>query len=129
MPGPVCARPRLLLYHFGRTFWAQGGFCSLCCSCTLYLPPPPPAPLPPRHVLPVSVAGKAEPVAPVAYQVILEPGIGQFREFESPRVQHSYKFVRTFSCAQIDLRIAREGELATHDEKSTSSGIAELYAR
>ena len=68
-------------------------------------------------------------VAPVAYQVILEPGIGQFREFESPRVQHSYKFVRTFSCAQIDLRIAREGELATHDEKSTSSGIAELYAR
>ena len=28
----------------------------------------------------------AEPVAPVAYQGILEPGIGQFREFESPRV-------------------------------------------
>ena len=26
------------------------------------------------------------PIAPVAYQVILEPGIGQFREFESPRV-------------------------------------------
>ena len=26
------------------------------------------------------------PVAPVAYQVILEPGIGQFREFEPPRV-------------------------------------------
>ena len=26
------------------------------------------------------------PVALVAYQVILEPGIGQFREFESPRV-------------------------------------------
>ena len=26
-------------------------------------------------------------VAPVAYQVILEPGTGQFREFESPRVQ------------------------------------------
>ena len=25
-------------------------------------------------------------VAPVAYQVILEPGIGQFLEFESPRV-------------------------------------------
>ena len=25
-------------------------------------------------------------VAPVAYQVILEPGIGQFREFEPPRV-------------------------------------------
>ena len=27
-----------------------------------------------------------QPVAPVAYQVILEPGIGQFREFESRRV-------------------------------------------
>ena len=27
-----------------------------------------------------------EPVASVAYQVILEPDIGQFREFESPRV-------------------------------------------
>ena len=26
------------------------------------------------------------PVAPVAYQVILEPGIGRFREFESLRV-------------------------------------------
>ena len=25
-----------------------------------------------------------EPVAPVAYQVILEPGIGQFRDFEPP---------------------------------------------
>ena len=27
-----------------------------------------------------------QPVAQVAYQVILEPGRGQFREFESPRV-------------------------------------------
>ena len=26
------------------------------------------------------------PVAPVAYQVILDPGIGQFREFEPRRV-------------------------------------------
>ena len=34
-----------------------------------------------------------------------------------------------FSCAQIDLRTARERELATLDEKSTSSGIAEPYAR
>ena len=33
------------------------------------------------------------------------------------------------SCAQIDLRQARERELATLDEKSTSSGIAEPYAR
>ena len=31
-------------------------------------------------------AGSTEPVAPVAYQVILEPGIGQFREFEPRRV-------------------------------------------
>ena len=32
-----------------------------------------------------------------------------------------------FFCAQIDLRNARERELATLDEKSTSSGIAEPY--
>ena len=30
--------------------------------------------------------GYIQPVAPVAYQVILEPGIGQFREFEPRRV-------------------------------------------
>ena len=63
---------------------------------------------------------------------ILEPGVGcQFREFESPRVSaYSYKFVGTLSCAQIDLRKARERELAaTLDEKSTSSGIAEPDAR
>ena len=35
----------------------------------------------------------------------------------------------TFFWAQIDLRKARERELATLDEKSTSSGIAEPYAR
>ena len=35
----------------------------------------------------------------------------------------------TFSCAQIDLRKAQKRELATLDEKSTSSGIAEPYAR
>ena len=40
------------------------------------------------------------PFAPVVYQVILGPGIGQFREFESPRV---HKFVGICSCAQIDL--------------------------
>ena len=67
------------------------------------------------------------PVAPVAYQVILEPGIGQFRE--APPSAYSYKFVGTFSCAQNDLRKGRERELATLDEKSTSSGIAEPYAR
>ena len=31
------------------------------------------------------------PVAPVAYQVILEPGMGQFHEFESPRVHPRVK--------------------------------------
>ena len=68
-------------------------------------------------------------VAPVAYQVILEPGIGQFREFE-PRRGHTHtKIVGTFSCGRIDLRKAREGELVTLDEQSTSSGIAEPYAR
>ena len=35
----------------------------------------------------------------------------------------------SFSCAQIDLRKARERELAALDEQSTSSGIAEPYAR
>ena len=43
---------------------------------------------------------------------------------------YSYKFVGTFSCGQIDLRKAQEErELAILDERSTSSGIAEPYAR
>ena len=46
-----------------------------------------------------------EPVAPVAYQVILEPGIGLFREFESPRVHtriNSYGLflVHNLSCGK-----------------------------
>ena len=32
----------------------------------------------------------SQPVAPVAYEVILEPGIGQFREFD-PRQEHTRK--------------------------------------
>ena len=44
-----------------------------------------------------------------------------------PPSAYSYKFLGTFSCAQIDLRKARERELATLDEKSTSSGIDEPY--
>ena len=70
-----------------------------------------------------------QPVAPVAYQVIVEPGVGQFREFEPRRVHARINFVGNFSCAKIDLQKARERELATLDEKSTSSGIAEPYAR
>ena len=69
------------------------------------------------------------PVAPVAYQVILESRIGQFRDFESPRVHTRINSWGFFRCAQIDLRKARQRELATLDEKSTSSGIAEPYAR
>ena len=34
----------------------------------------------------ISTAHIIPSVAPVAYQVILEPGIGQFREFEPRRV-------------------------------------------
>ena len=64
----------------------------------------------------------------MAYQVILESGLGQFREFESPRV-HTTCINRweLFSCAQIDFRKTRERELATLDEKSTISGIAQPY--
>ena len=66
----------------------------------------------------------------MAYQaVILEPGIGQFREFESPRVHTRINSWGLLSCAQIGLRKARECELATLDETSTSSGIARPYAR
>ena len=41
----------------------------------------------------------------------------------------SYKIVGTFSSAQIDLRKTRERELTTLDEISSSSEIAEPYAR
>ena len=47
----------------------------------------------------------------------------------APPSVYLYKFVGTFSCWQIDLRKARESELATVDEQSTSSGIAEPYGR
>ena len=65
----------------------------------------------------------------MAYQVILEPGIGQFCEFESPRVHTRTNSWGLFLVHKIDLRKARGRELATLDEKSTSSGIAEPYAR
>ena len=54
---------------------------------------------------------------------ILVPAIGQFREFESPRVQYLHKFVGTFSCAQIDSRKARKRELATFDESRRAVGM------
>ena len=66
----------------------------------------------------------------MGYQIILEPAIGQFRGFESRPSAYLYRhFVGTLSCAQVYLRKARERGLATLDEKSMSSGIAELYAR
>ena len=46
-----------------------------------------------------------------------------------PSSAHLYNFVGTFPRAEIDLRKTRERELATLGEKSTSSGIAEPYAR
>ena len=48
----------------------------------------------------------------------------------NPPSTYSYQFVGTFSCAQIDLRKARERTRVskTLDEKSTSNGIAEPYA-
>ena len=59
----------------------------------------------------------------MAYEVILEPGIiGEFRGFESPQLRARNFFRGIFSCALIDLRKARERELATLDEKSTISG-------
>ena len=58
---------------------------------------------------------------PVAYQVILEPGIDQFREFESPRIRTRINFRGAFSCSLIDLGKARERALATLDETSTIS--------
>ena len=55
----------------------------------------------------------------MAYQVILEPGIIGQCEFEHPRVRTRIHFGGTFSCALIDLRKARERELATLDKNST----------
>ena len=65
----------------------------------------------------------------MAYQVILWPGIGQFREFESPRVRTRINSWGLCLVHKITRGKARERELATLDEKSTSSGIAEPYAR
>ena len=63
----------------------------------------------------------------MAYQVILEPGRGQIREFEFPRVRPLMNFCAAFPCAPTDLRKARERELATLHE-NRQSVVAELYA-
>ena len=46
-----------------------------------------------------------------------------------PLNAYSYTFVATFSWAQIGLGKARQRDLATLDDKSTSSGISGPYAR
>ena len=63
----------------------------------------------------------------MAYQVIIKPGIGQFREVGSPRVRTRKYFRVAFFCVLIDLRKERKRELATLDEKSTVG--AERYAQ
>ena len=65
----------------------------------------------------------------MAYQVILDPGIGQFREFEPRRVHTRINSLGLFLVHNLTCGKARERELATLDEKSTSSGIAEPCAR
>ena len=56
----------------------------------------------------------------MAYQVILEPDIGQCREFESPRVDTRINSWGLFLVHKLTyLREARERELATLDEIST----------
>ena len=73
-----------------------------------------------------------EQVIPVAYHqvIILKPGIGQFREFESPRVNTGIKSWGLFLAHKLTCgKRERERELATLDEKSASSGNAEPYAR
>ena len=69
------------------------------------------------------------PVAPVAYQVILEPGIGQFREFEPRRVNTRINSLGLFLVHKLTCGKREERGLLTLDEQSTSRGIAEPYAR
>ena len=50
------------------------------------------------------------PVAEVAYQVIFEPGIRQFREFESPRVHMRIISWRLFLAHNLTCGKPRERE-------------------
>ena len=59
----------------------------------------------------------------MAYQVILKPGVGQFREIESPPVHTRINSWGLFLAHKLTCG-KRERELATFDEKSTRSGIA-----
>ena len=70
-----------------------------------------------------------EPIAPVAYQVILEPGIGQFREFEPRRVHTRINLLGLFLVHKLTCGKRESVSWQKLGEKSTSSGIAESYAR
>ena len=60
----------------------------------------------------------------MAYQVILEPGIGQFREFEPRRVHTRINSLGLFLVHNLTyLRKARERGLATLDEKRRAVGL------
>ena len=58
-------------------------------------------------------------VVPVAYQVIVEPGIGQFRHVRIGSWRPS--------CPHIYMQQARGRESATLDDKSTGTGIPEPH--
>ena len=60
----------------------------------------------------------------MAYQVILEPGVGQFRALESPRV---HTRTNSWGLFLVHKLTCEKRELATLDKKATSSGIAEPY--
>ena len=49
----------------------------------------------------IGVLGRSRSVAPVAYQVILDPGIGRFREFESPRLHTGIISWGFFLCTNL----------------------------
>ena len=68
------------------------------------------------------VRGIADPVAPVAYQVILEPGIGQFREFEPRRVHTRINSLGLFLVHKFTWK-ARERELATLVKSRRAVGL------
>ena len=72
---------------------------------------------PPRTHLGVQGCICIEPVAPVAYQVNLDPGIGQFREFEPRRVHARINslgllFVHKLTCGK------RESVSSQHSMKN-----------
>ena len=67
---------------------------------------------------------RQEPVAPVAYQVIVEPGIGQFREFDFPRVHTRMNSWGLFLGHKLTCgKREREREFETLDENRRAVGL------